>query len=373
MSASLIAGYGLLSPLGNHPEEILGRMLQGERAVQDIEGFDASGLDFPKGGELKGYKPITYLGKKGLRQLDRTGKLAASAANLTLEATGLDAEFREANEIALVLGTNFCSAGTIAAFDQRGLEQGPGAVSPLDFANTVINAAAGQVAIRYQLRGTNTTTTGGGCAGLKALGYGHELVTGEREQWVLAGGAEELTEVVCTAYDKSPYMGENGLFLSEGAAFVLLTPQALEDQPVSGRILDHASRTFYSTGDVDMAASAVESFLRHNGLQPDDVGLICLSAAGHTPVDTMEQEVLNRLFSPETARFQPKYWLGEGLGVSGPLQLLLSLEVLKQGRMPRIDADPLPIESASKIVLLMGLNPDGLFDMLLASEDTDAA
>ncbi len=372
MSASLIAGYGLLSPLGNHPEEILERMLRGERAVQVIEGFDTGGLDFPKGGELKEFKPVTYLGKKGLRQLDRTGKLAASAANLALEATGLDAEFRQANEIALVLGTNFCSAGTIAAFDQRGLEQGPGAVSPLDFANTVINAAAGQVAIRYQLRGTNSTTAGGCCAGLKALGYGHELVTEGREQWVLAGGAEELTEVVCTAYDKSPYMGENGFFLSEGAAFVVLTPQAPEDKPALGRVLDHAPHAFYSTGDVDMAASAIESCFGRNGRQPDDVGLICLSAAGYTPVDTLEQQALDRLFGPETARFQPKHWLGEGLGVSGPLQLLLSLEVLKQGRMPRIDADPLPIEPASKTVLLMGLNTDGLFDMLLVSGDTDA-
>lgn len=373
MNGSLITGYGLLSPLGNHPEEILGRMLQGECAMHDIEGFDAGGLGFQKGGELKQYKPITYLGKKGLRQLDRTGKLAASAVALALESSGLDAQFREANEIALVLGTNFCSAGTIAAFDQRGLEQGPGAVSPLDFANTVINAAAGQVAIRYRLRGTNSTTAGGCCAGLKALGYGHELVAGKREQWALAGGAEELAEVVYTAYDKSPYMGKDGFFLSEGAAFVLLTPRAQENQPVLGQILDHASRAFYSDADVDLAASAVESFLRDNGLQPGDIGLVCLSAAGYTPVDTMEQEILNRLFSPGTTCFQPKYWLGEGLGVSGPLQLLLSLEVLKQGLMPRPDADPLALESTSKIILLMGLNPDGLFDMLLASADTDDA
>ena len=62
----------------------------------------------------------------------------------------------------------------------------------MDFANSVINAAAGQTAIWHDLRGVNTTLSGGTTAGLQALGYGADLVRAGRAAAVLAGGAEEL-------------------------------------------------------------------------------------------------------------------------------------------------------------------------------------
>ncbi len=366
MSGTAIVGYGILGPLGNSPEEILDRMTRGERALKQIESFDTDGLSFSLGGEIQGFRPIVYLGKKGLRQLDRTGKFAASAVGLALDDGGLDPAFREHNEVSLVLGTNFCSAGTIATFDQRGLELGPEYVSPLDFANTVINAAAGQVAIRYQLRGTNSTTAGGCCAGLKALAYAHELITNGLERWVLAGGAEELSQVSFAAYDKSPYMGEKGFFLSEGAAFAVLVPEEGDVSGQShGRILDQASRAIFSMEDTDVMTSAIENLLADNGLQASDIALVCTSAAGYGPVDELERQALSKVFDAQTVLFMPKYWLGEGLGVSGPLQLLLSIEALKRGVVPQPSGAVATLSSTSRLALLLGLNPDGLFDILL--------
>ncbi len=366
MSGTAISGSGILGPLGNNPGEIFECMLRGERALKEIECFDTDGFAFSQGGEIQGFRPIEYLGKKGLRPLDRTGKFAASAVGLALADTGLDQGFRESNEISLVLGTNFCSAGTIASFDQRGLEQGPEYVSPLDFANTVINAAAGQVAIRYKLRGTNSTTAGGCCAGLKALAYAHELIANGHERWVLAGGAEELAQVSFAAYDKSAYMGEDGFFLSEGAAFTLLTPDDLVGpNPQLGRILDHASRAIFSTEDSDGVASAIETLLEDNGLQAAEIALVCTSAAGYEPVDVLERRALARVFDAGTALFAPKHWLGEGLGVSGALQLLLSLEALKREEIPETTGTSRALSSSSGLALLLGLNPDGLLDMLL--------
>lgn len=111
-------------------------------------------------------------------------------------------------------------AGTVVSFNQHGLELGPAYMSPLDLANTVFNAAAGRGAIRHNLRGTNSTVTGGSNAGLKVLAYAHDLIHSGQEVLVLAGGAEELTEVSLAAHDRTPYPGE--LFLAEGAAFALV-------------------------------------------------------------------------------------------------------------------------------------------------------
>ena len=91
-----------------------------------------------------------------------------------------------------MLGTVFCSVKTIAEFDRRGLQLGPSHVSPLDFANSVINAAAGQAAIWHGLRGVNSTISGGEASGLLAIAGGTSQIRGGHADALLAGGAEEL-------------------------------------------------------------------------------------------------------------------------------------------------------------------------------------
>ena len=86
----------------------------------------------------------------------------------------------------------FGSVRTIAEFDRRRLTAGPNYVKPFDFANSVINAAAGQTAIWHRLTGVNSTISGGAAAGLEALAYAAGLMANGRETVVLAGGAEEL-------------------------------------------------------------------------------------------------------------------------------------------------------------------------------------
>lgn len=370
MSGAAIISQAMLTPLGNRPEEILQRMFKGERALRDISGFDCEGYVHKQAGEIQDFRASEYLGKKGLRALDRTGKFAAAACGLALSEAGMDKSFREQNEIALVLGTQFCGAGTIAAFDQRGLELGPEYVSPIDFANTVINAAAGQVAIRYNLRGTNSTTAGGCCAGLKALAYARDLLAFGREQHVLAGGAEELSEYTFSAYDKSPYLAGGEMFPSEGAAFAVLVPPKHLNGQVNGRhalgyVVDHVSRVLHGLRARDCAAEAIRQLLAANQLESGDIAMLCLSAHGYEPVDKLEQEIVTQAFNPMPPLFSPKYWLGEGFGLSGIAQLVLSLEAMKQGRVPLPGGGDAALDKAPTYALLLGFSFDGLFDAVL--------
>ena len=103
-------------------------------------------------------------------------------------------------EIGLVLGTMFGSLRTISEFDRRGLTAGPNYTKPMDFANSVLNAAAGQAAIWHRLTGANATVAGGTTAGLQALASAADLVRGGRAEAVLAGGAEELCPETLTGF-----------------------------------------------------------------------------------------------------------------------------------------------------------------------------
>jgi 3-oxoacyl-[acyl-carrier-protein] synthase II len=234
----VITGIGIISPLGDTPEALHSALCEGRSGLQPITLFKTDGLVCQQAHALPAFTPETYLGKKNFRALDRTSQLVTAAAKLALDQSGWSPEMRHQQEVGLVLGTMFCSLHTISEFDRRGLTLGPSCVSPMDFANTVINAAAGQAAIWHDLRGVNSTIAGGITSGLHALAYATELIHNGQATALLAGGAEELCFESFCGFDRAGLLcgschdvGEfpipfdarrNGFTLGEGAALLML-------------------------------------------------------------------------------------------------------------------------------------------------------
>src|SRR5256714_4623844 len=141
MKSVVITGAGVVSSLGDTPAALHAALCEGLSGVRPIELFDTAGLGCPLGGEVKGFDAQKYLGKRNLRPLDRTSRLVASAAQLTLDASGWTTEMRAGREVGLVLGTMFCSVHTISEFDRPALEAGAAYANPTAIAHTGINAA----------------------------------------------------------------------------------------------------------------------------------------------------------------------------------------------------------------------------------------
>src|SRR5260370_32688549 len=142
---------GVVSWLGDCPAGLNSPLCDGRSGIKPIQLFKTTGLGCPLGGEVTDFDAAKFLGQRNLRPLDRTSRLVASAAQLALEDSGWSAEMRNSEELGLVLGTLFCSVHTISEFDRRALEAVPSYCGPMDFSNTVINAAAGQTAIWHNL------------------------------------------------------------------------------------------------------------------------------------------------------------------------------------------------------------------------------
>src|SRR5205823_3514354 len=109
------------------------------------------------------------------------------------QQSGWHADTRQEFELSLVLGTMFGGMHTIGDFDRTATTSGPSMVSPMAFANTVINAAAGQCAIWHNLRGMNTTVAAGSVSGLRAIGHAFDLIRSGKAPAVLAGGVDEFS------------------------------------------------------------------------------------------------------------------------------------------------------------------------------------
>ena len=256
----------------------------------------------------------------------------------------------------------FAGMHTIGEFDRTAIVSGPASVSPMAFANTVINAAAGQTAIWHNLRGANSTVAAGSISGISAVGQATDMVRLGGSKAVLAGGVDEFSVesfcgfnragLLCTkgTSPESPIpfdQHRNGFALGEGAGFLVL--EGLADARKRGakvlaEVRGYASAFDHSRGaNPDLAVRTLirtmRTALSRSGMTARDIGFASASANGSITRDCDELSALSVVFG-DRARELPvtaiKSGTGELLGASGPAQLAVTIETLNCGELPGV-------------------------------------
>ena len=355
----VVTGIGVVSAAGDSPSQVYDALKDGTSLYRPVQGFETQSLADVRAIEMYGFDARTYLGDKNLRPLDRTGRLAVSAASLTIEDAGLSPEQIESLETGLTLGTMFCGLRTITEFDRGAVTRGPKYAKPMDFANTVINAASGQTALWHNLRGVNSTIASGNVSGLQAITYSADLVRGGRAQSLLAGGAEELcfeslygfyrTGMLAAANTADlpvPYhANRSGFALGEGAAFLALESKTSAMQrgaDIKAEILAGGTGFDPTHGQDaertrEILAGVIKNTLESGGIQPQDVQAVVTSANGSIREDRHEIQAIADVFSGHSINVTaPKSVLGETLGAGGPLGVVTLLEAMNRNHLPPV-------------------------------------
>lgn len=355
----VITGTGVVSPLGDRPRQFHDALCAGRSAVGPIELFATDEVPNVEAAELRDFDASEYI-EGNLRPLDRSSMLSTSAAALALADATHDPRTDGAETTGFVLGTMFGSIHTISEFDRRGLTAGPSYAKPLVFANTVINAAAGQTAIRLGLDGVNSTIAGGSVSSLQALGYAADLIRSGRNAVVLAGGCEELSFEAMLGFRRSGQLAgssqtephavpfaprRNGFSLGEGAALLVLeTEQAARGRgaQVRGTVLGFGqafdpTRGAHRESATDAMARAISLALTDAELDVSQVGCVFASANGSLNGDLHEGGALERCLDGRQPPISAiKSMVGETLGCGGALQAVAALEALRRGEVAGI-------------------------------------
>lgn len=343
----VITGRGVLSILGDSPAGFHAALVRG-RGLRDAGAEAAQDGGFA----IERFEPKSYLGERNLRPLDRAGCLLACAAQLALADSGWSAKRLREEEVGLVAGTMFSTAHTIGEFDRFALREGPCYASPMTFANTVLNAPAGQTAIVHGLRGINSTIATGATSGLHALGHALDLIRAGRMRAVLAGGVEELSLESSCGFRRAGRLCERGrplpfdsrstgFLLGEGAAVLMLEDAdtaAARGARVLAYLTGFGSRFDPFQGRVDERATAaamgaMSLALRDAGADPADIDCISASARGDVLGDQREARALGEVFAKrgdDLAITSIKAQTGEALGAGGGMQVVALLEAMQQ-------------------------------------------
>ncbi len=392
----VVTGMGVLTALGDSPQALHRSLCDGGNGLEPLE-WEEGGAMPPRVAGRVDFDPKAYLGNGNLRPLDRTARLAVAATGLALDAAGWTAEIRDETEVGLVLGTMFCSVHTISGFDRRAQEAGPNYAKPMEFANSVINAAAGQTAIWHDLWGINATIAGATASGAQAIAYASDLIRSGRASALLAGGVDELCfesfygfHRAGLLYDPAggdgapaaPYDARrSGFALAEASAFLMLEEAesaAARGATVLAEIRGHGDAFDRSRGrDEESCAAAlarsVTSALRRADRQPSQLACVSLSGNGARRGDRCEARGVALALGEATAGLPAvaiKSMLGESLGASGALQAVTAIESMRAGVLPgtagleqpeeglplaRIGTDSSAVERGCGLVTALGL------------------
>ncbi|HSR68361.1 MAG TPA: beta-ketoacyl-[acyl-carrier-protein] synthase family protein [Acidobacteriota bacterium] len=279
--------------------------------------------------------PKAVLGGKGLRVLDRPARLLACAAKFAVEDAHLgDLLAQDPSSIGLVNGTLVGGLQSIADFDRSILEDSPRFVNPAAFAATVINAPAGQTAIKLGLQGLNSTITSGMTSSLTAIAYAAQALRAGRARALLAGGTEEASTYAQEAQRRLTPNGQGG-GVAEGAAMLALQPLSQSKRPLAIIAGYGQSCGTPETPSVDLLAQAVTGALQEAGLESADIDLILAVPSKSSTLKTQLTSALRSIFPDTDLPIQyPSPDPGNALGATPALVTAQAVKLFSSGSSP---------------------------------------
>lgn len=188
----VVTGLGVVTPLGNSPEETWEAMLSGKSGAAPITYFDTSLFKTKFACEVKDLNINDYIDRKEARKLDRYAQLAIISAIQGVKDSAMDLETIDKNRVGVIYGVGI---GGIKTFEEevgyyaKNQENGP-KFNPFFIPKMIADIASGHISIMFGFRGPNYTTTSACASSSTALAAAFNQIRLGKADVIVAGGAE---------------------------------------------------------------------------------------------------------------------------------------------------------------------------------------
>jgi hypothetical protein len=135
-------------------------MMEGRSGAGPITKFDPTDFDTKFAHEVKNFDPQLYISRKEVQRMDLFTQYAIAAAVMATDDAGIDYEKTDRNRVGVIIGSGIGGMWTYHHQQQNLYDRGgkPDRISPFFIPMLISDIAAGQVAIRYGLKGPNYAT-----------------------------------------------------------------------------------------------------------------------------------------------------------------------------------------------------------------------
>jgi 3-oxoacyl-[acyl-carrier-protein] synthase II len=363
----VVTGLGVVSSIGGEIDEFTSGLFEGRNGIGLITAFDSSELPVHLAGEVKDFDPEKWVSPKEARHLDRFVQFALAASQQALDRSGLDLSREDLRRVGCVWASGIGGLNEIERTHRLALEKGPRRIGPFFIPKLMINAGAGQIAIRFGLKGANFAVASACASGNHALGLAFRSIQYGDADLMFCGGSEATVTLLgiggfCALKALSernddpltasrPFnLDRDGFVVGEGAGALIF--EEYEHAKRRGAKVFAEVKGFGMTDDGyhisapipegTAAADAMLLALADGKCPPEEVDYINAHGTSTPLNDVMETRAIKSAFGDHAralAVSSTKSQIGHLLGASGAVEaVVLALSVDRQAAPPTINS-----------------------------------
>ena len=186
----VVTGLGSITPIGNTVEEFWKGIKEGKCGIDKITKFDTSDYKVKIAAEVKGYNEDEFFDKRTAKRMDLFSQYAIVVAREAIKDAGITAENTDMTRVATIISTGIGGLGTIEKENRNLVEKGPDRVSPMYIPMSIVNMAAGNVAIDLGLKGESFCVVTACASGTHSIGEAYRMIKHGYQDAAVAGGTE---------------------------------------------------------------------------------------------------------------------------------------------------------------------------------------
>ena len=355
-------GLGVVTPLGNEVDTLWQNILAAKSGIKRLSLIDADRFKINIAGDIPDFEPGEYCDPKDRKRLDRFTQFAMYAGGKAIEDSGLNFEDEDSFRVGVILGSGIGGLSEIEVQVERLLYKGPDRVSPLTIPKLMLNAAGGNLSIRYGLRGPNFTVATACASATNAMGDALKTIQHDEADVVITGGTEAaITAMGLSAFANMKALSgridepekasrpfdtdRDGFVLSEGAGIVVF--EELEHAKARGAKIYGEILGYGASGDGGHitqpdaegrgAARAMSNAIQDAGIDPTEMDYINAHGTSTPLGDKAETQAIKSVYgdhSYDLAVSSTKSSLGHALGASGGIEMVLTMLAIHNNIVP---------------------------------------
>lgn len=358
----VITGLGIVSPVGSTIQSSWENILAGRSGITPIEVFDASQMSVRISGAVRDFDADEYIPPKEQRKMDTFVHYGMAAGIQAMRDAGIEVDEENAERIGVAIGSGIGGLPYIEKSYGAYLKGGARKISPFFVPSAIINMVAGNLSIRFGLKGPNISIVSACATGTHNIGDALRMIKYGDADMMLAGGAEMATtplgiggfaaaRALSTRNDDPEHASRpwdkdrDGFVLGDGAGVLML--EEYEHAKARGaRIYCELSGFGWNADAYHMtqpseggegAAACMHRALKDAGLNPEDVDYINAHGTSTPAGDRAETNAIKRALGDHARKVavsSTKSMTGHLLGAAGGVEAVFTALALHHGVLP---------------------------------------
>ncbi|MEO9591531.1 beta-ketoacyl-ACP synthase II [Rhodopirellula bahusiensis] len=364
----VITGLGTVTPLGCDVETLWSALLAGKSGIHELSIMDTSKYKVHFGGDIPEFNVADHVEPKEAKRLDRFTQFAVHAGAQAVLDSGIDWDKTDRNRCGVILGSGIGGLNEIEEQIERMLNKGPDRVSPFTVPKMMVNAAGGNISIRYGLKGPNYAVATACASATNAMGDALRSIRGGETDVVITGGTEAaITRMGLAAFQNMKALStrnddpqrasrpfdsdRDGFVLAEGAG--LLVFEELEHAQARGAKIYAEVLGYGTTSDAGHitapdpeglgAGAAMRAAIQDSGRAATEIDYINAHGTSTPLGDKAETRAIKSVLgdhAQNVAISSTKSALGHSLGASGGIEAVILCQTIQNNVIaPTINLD----------------------------------